>query len=328
MKALEVFKFKETPVTFVEWNGRPAVIAQDLGRALGYSEEGGELVRTIRKHWTDELSPGDDVVVLAGPELERFKAELGVGAGKAPTSQHGGIDISSVLSRLSENIRFAPSLTILFEGGIYIVALKTEKPCGKDLRRWLKSEVLPAINKTGSYQKPDTDLPPRARRSHLSEAEQEANRLSKTAQLLERSGDRKSAQALYRKAASLLAPAEMAELAEADAKRSTGVLTPERIAWLSRVAEAATMATGEGAKRPSEWVEFIEELGLHGSKRDGGLPKTTERGKATLLGQILSAAADLPPGVAAFRVVVSRDHAGRRQYHFEPATIFASSLEN
>lgn len=206
MKSLEVFKFKEVPVTFIDWKGRPAVIAQDLGRALGYSEDGGELVRTIRKHWTDELNPGDDVVVLAGPELELFKGDLRVGGQKPRTSQNSDIHINDALCRLSEDLRFASSITLLFEGGIYVVALKTEKPYGKELRRWLKSEVLPSIFKTGSYEAPSGQRIKGERRPSLSPEEQESRRLTQLAQLVEKSGDKARARQLYHQASHVLDP--------------------------------------------------------------------------------------------------------------------------
>ena len=40
------------------------------------------------------------------------------------------------------------------ESGLYAVILRSDKPNAKRFRKWVTSEVLPAIRKTGSYQKP------------------------------------------------------------------------------------------------------------------------------------------------------------------------------
>ena len=42
------------------------------------------------------------------------------------------------------------------ESGLYAVILRSEKPNAKKFRKWVTSEVLPSIRKTGSYNKPMT----------------------------------------------------------------------------------------------------------------------------------------------------------------------------
>lgn len=42
------------------------------------------------------------------------------------------------------------------ESGLYAVILRSDKPNAKKFRKWVTSEVLPTIRKTGSYQKPLT----------------------------------------------------------------------------------------------------------------------------------------------------------------------------
>lgn len=42
------------------------------------------------------------------------------------------------------------------ESGLYAVILRSDKPNAKRFRKWVTSEVLPAIRKTGAYQKPMT----------------------------------------------------------------------------------------------------------------------------------------------------------------------------
>lgn len=45
----------------------------------------------------------------------------------------------------------ARRLTIINESGLYSVILRSSKPEAKQFRKWITSEVLPAIRKTGSY---------------------------------------------------------------------------------------------------------------------------------------------------------------------------------
>jgi len=40
------------------------------------------------------------------------------------------------------------------ESGLYTVIIRSDKPSAKKFRKWVTSEVLPSIRKTGSYQKP------------------------------------------------------------------------------------------------------------------------------------------------------------------------------
>ena len=42
------------------------------------------------------------------------------------------------------------------ESGLYAVILRSDKPNAKKFRKWVTSEVLPTIRKTGSYNKPMT----------------------------------------------------------------------------------------------------------------------------------------------------------------------------
>lgn len=48
------------------------------------------------------------------------------------------------------------SMTIINESGLYSVVLRSDKPQAKPFRKWVTSEVLPSIRKTGAYQRPMT----------------------------------------------------------------------------------------------------------------------------------------------------------------------------
>ena len=49
-----------------------------------------------------------------------------------------------------------PNITIINESGLYSLILSSKLPTAKEFKRWVTSEVLPAIRKTGSYQLPST----------------------------------------------------------------------------------------------------------------------------------------------------------------------------
>lgn len=49
-------------------------------------------------------------------------------------------------------------MTIINESGLYSLILRSRKAEAKAFKKWITSEVLPAIRKTGSYQKPVTEL--------------------------------------------------------------------------------------------------------------------------------------------------------------------------
>lgn len=57
------------------------------------------------------------------------------------------------LTRLNLGSR-AGETNFVTESGLYAVILRSDKPNAKKFRKWVTSEVLPTIRKTGSYNKP------------------------------------------------------------------------------------------------------------------------------------------------------------------------------
>lgn len=57
------------------------------------------------------------------------------------------------LTRLNLGSR-AGETNFITESGLYAVILRSDKPNAKKFRKWVTSEVLPTIRKTGSYSKP------------------------------------------------------------------------------------------------------------------------------------------------------------------------------
>jgi prophage antirepressor-like protein len=120
--------FESCDVAIIERQGVLLWTARQIGAALGYDDEGRRLVSSVTGEWSSELVDGTDYQVLRGEELAALKAA-------AP----GLVDPR------------APSLLLLTESGVHLVALLSRQPAAVRLRRWLASEVLPAIHRTGRY---------------------------------------------------------------------------------------------------------------------------------------------------------------------------------
>lgn len=115
------------------WRGRPCVVAQEFGAVLGYAD-GARLVDQIRGPWKGELIDGVDSAILAGADLVEWK-RLSPESGESRTDR-------------------TPSLLVLFEPGMYLAAIKARTAAGSRVRRWLASDVLPSILRTGRYERP------------------------------------------------------------------------------------------------------------------------------------------------------------------------------
>ncbi len=124
-------EFEGNPVTTITYKGKNCWIAAEIGRAIGYANKGGRLVTKITGSWKDELAEGRDYAILRGDELVEFKQLL------EPTAKLAG-------SRASH-------LMLLFEPGLHFVCLKTKKPIGVKLRRFLVDEVMPQLVRDGQY---------------------------------------------------------------------------------------------------------------------------------------------------------------------------------
>lgn len=64
------------------------------------------------------------------------------------------------------------NMTCVTESGLYAVILRSDKPEAKPFRKWVTSEVLPSIRKTGSYgvkDKPKKSILPLASSNHMIE---------------------------------------------------------------------------------------------------------------------------------------------------------------
>lgn len=58
---------------------------------------------------------------------------------------------------LNDTLSGKQSVSIVNESGLYSLILGSRKPEARQFKRWVTSEVLPSIRKTGSYSLPQTD---------------------------------------------------------------------------------------------------------------------------------------------------------------------------
>lgn len=124
-------------LTTLYYRGKLCWIAQEIGQALGYSKNGSRLSEKIASEWAEEVIEGEDFFKVEGEELAGLRAMLA----DDPTDSVGSSPLNPKTARL----------LLLTEQGTYLACIKSNKPAGVQLRRWLVSEVLPALRATGSY---------------------------------------------------------------------------------------------------------------------------------------------------------------------------------
>ena len=64
-------------------------------------------------------------------------------------------DEQTLISNEGQGFQSAPAHNIVNESGLYSLILGSRKPEAKRFKKWVTSEVLPAIRKTGQYATPD-----------------------------------------------------------------------------------------------------------------------------------------------------------------------------
>jgi prophage antirepressor-like protein len=129
------FVFEGNNLTVVEMDGKPYWIAKEVGRALGYSNDGRGLIDFFVRDWSKEFDEGEDYVKLEGKQLSNFKQIL---------KDHEDFSLSSEL-------KFTSRIILFTKEGIFGVLQLTKKEEGHRMRKWLRREVLPSIQETGGY---------------------------------------------------------------------------------------------------------------------------------------------------------------------------------
>lgn len=115
MSQLKIFTNPEFgEIRVVEINGEPWFVGKDVAQALGYTNH--------RKALADHVDAEDK-------------------------RQEDGVTIRDSIGREQHP-------TIINESGVYSLILSSKLPTAKRFRRWVTSEVLPSIRKTGGYALP------------------------------------------------------------------------------------------------------------------------------------------------------------------------------
>ncbi len=127
MSEIAIFAFDSAAVRTLDLNGEPWFVATDIAKILGY-RNAPDMVRNL----------DDDE---ADTHNLRISSENGV-----------------------EQDR---EVTIINESGLYACILKSRRPEAKAFRKWVTSEVLPAIRKRGGYTAPGAEPAPQFITSNL-----------------------------------------------------------------------------------------------------------------------------------------------------------------
>lgn len=112
MNELQLFNFENHEVRSLLLNNEPWFVGKDVADVLGYSNS--------RKALNDHVDAEDKEVL---------------------TSRN--VTLENIPNR---------GITVVNESGLYSLILSSKLPSAKKLKRWVTSEVLPALRKTGQYQ--------------------------------------------------------------------------------------------------------------------------------------------------------------------------------
>lgn len=150
-----VYTFEGHALTVLMRDGRPHFVAIEVGVAIGY-EDPTKLTEKIAGEWSDEFIENTDYVVVRGEDARTISQIVREKAGVVETpepgvSSHGG----------------ARRLVLLTRDGLNLALMKTRKPAGKRMRRWLASEVLPALQQGELVASSDPDALARAIRAEM-----------------------------------------------------------------------------------------------------------------------------------------------------------------
>lgn len=116
-------------VRTVEINGTPWLVGKDVAIALGYKNPSN----AILKHVDDE---------------DKRLEVLPQGA----DTQNRDVPSASAGIVKHDTLSGATKTALINESGLYSLILSSKMPKAKAFKRWVTSEVLPAIRKTGAYE--------------------------------------------------------------------------------------------------------------------------------------------------------------------------------
>ena len=154
-KSVQTFTNNETfnyfSIRAVTIDGQPYFVGVDVAKALGY--------KSLKDALTQHVD-AEDKIVISGRKLEewlnyrkRQNTPDDSGAVYKP-SEKRQID-KQVLTQNAYDDNDAvfgiQKITLINEAGLYSLIFGSELPSAKKFKRWVMTEVLPSIRKTGSY---------------------------------------------------------------------------------------------------------------------------------------------------------------------------------
>jgi len=163
---LSVFQnsqFGEIRIVTLEDN-TPWIIAKDVCNTLGLKNVSQALANV------DE----DDKSSI-NPNIINYD----IGISNVLNKKSFGKDVRTIIPEASNGGR---DLLIINESGFYTLILRSNKPEAKAFKRWVTSEVLPTLRKTGVYEMPN----PKPAPAPVAKTVFEPNYLSEKVQLLEK----------------------------------------------------------------------------------------------------------------------------------------------
>lgn len=153
-------------------------------------------------------------------------------------------------------------MTIINESGLYSLVLSSKLPTAKKFKRWVTSEVLPAIRKTGSYSIPHVTPNPHYRTRMIGTAVRD---VGKTAEALEKVFGCRHGMALAT-ASSMVGEAYGIDMTPVQrlipAEDNPGTLSP------SQIAESLGLFNRQGNPDAQTVNRMLQSCGLQDKPRD------------------------------------------------------------
>ena len=134
-------------LTTVLIDDEPWFIAKEVANILGYEN--------APKAITDHIDAQDQRMLSFSECKELFGGALAIDEGDNEYSEtvvrEGNLKLNKTFSLKNPMSISNRGMKLINEAGLYTLTIKSDKPEAKPFRRWVTSEVLPSIRKTGSY---------------------------------------------------------------------------------------------------------------------------------------------------------------------------------
>ena len=120
--------FEGQPVSTLTYKEKPHWLAREIGSGLGYEKDGGHFVQMVTHGWSEELA--DEVVRVPRDECPEELRQMFDARESRVSNGRGG---------------WKGDIILLTERGVFMATLLSKKQKGRDLRRWLATDVLPKL---------------------------------------------------------------------------------------------------------------------------------------------------------------------------------------